>query len=155
MKKLYKYMVKEVVTKYVEVEAENEDEAYQMALEEDMMKNYDDYSLEAKLMEVEYISPNYPQRLNSWEWTLDADSLTYWKRLDTGYTEVIGLVWLDTVEGDEGYNPDGDCWCVCCWIGDPGDEDVVQGWSETCRDISNVMRRKDAEAWLFDYMEMN
>ena len=156
MKKLYKYLVTETVKKWVEVEAEDEQEAYSLAVMEDMSKNFDDYQLDATLEEVEYLRPDYPQRLNGWEWNLDADSLTYWKRKQNGI-EVMGLVWLDTVRGDEGWNEDGDCYCVTAWVGnnDISVEDALEGWSETCRDVSSVMRRKDAENWLFDYMEMN
>ena len=50
--KEYEFRVREVVEKTVFVEADTEEEAEQLALNEDLSKNFDDYSLDAELVSV-------------------------------------------------------------------------------------------------------
>ena len=52
---------------------------------------------------------NCPMEINDWKSTLDNYGMTYWKEWDTHY-DAICLMWIDTVEGDKGYNPQADAW---------------------------------------------
>jgi len=40
---------------------------------------------------------NYPMEVNGWYWSLDADSMSYWKDFDEGHSEAVALCWLETV----------------------------------------------------------
>ena len=117
---------------------------------------------ELELVETKNVTMRtYPIRVGSkhgtWNFLGDADSMQYCITNSRDGIEIVGLVWMDTLEGDEGYNPDGDCWCVACWT-DPHIKDdrqlstALKRWDESCRDISGIMKRKEAEEWLVNYM---
>lgn len=93
----------------------------------------------------------YPMEVNGWHYSLDADSMFYWKDFDDGHSEAVGLCWLDTVEGDEGYNSDGDCYVL---IGAEGrnDEEALNNLFDTTVYWGDVMRREEAEMDLIKYM---
>ena len=99
----------------------------------------------------------YLMEVNGWHWSLDADSMSYWKDFDEKKnfrTEAVALCWLDTVEGDEGYNPEHDCY-VCIWAeGCTADEALTNLYdSNVC--CGDVMRRAEAEKYLIEYMMKN
>lgn len=54
--KKFEFVVRETISKTIYVEAETEEEAKEIALYEDLSKNFDDYALDAfliNIMEVE------------------------------------------------------------------------------------------------------
>lgn len=94
----------------------------------------------------------YPMEINGWLYSLDADSMTYWKQTD-GKFEAICMIWLDTVEGDEGYRPDGDV-----WVGISADDkdfldDALEMLNIMPFNITEVGRRVEVEKWMIEYME--
>lgn len=104
---------------------------------------------------------NYQMEINGWNRNLSVDNLIYTKESESTNSkrgkcvEVIGLVWLDTVEGEEGWNPEGDCWFVAFARDSNADgiDDAIDCWDCYCQGISDVMRCKEAEKWLVEYME--
>ena len=95
---------------------------------------------------------NYPMEVNGWHWSLDADSMSYGKDFDDGHSEAVALCWLDTVEGDEGYNPEGDCYCLI-WAENTDYESALDSLYYSNGTIGDVMRREEAEKYLIKYME--
>ena len=152
MKSIYKFVVTETVKKYVEVEAETQEEAEEIAANEDMDKNYDSYDREVTLLgatSLESIN-GYPKYINGWNLEY-ADNMTYWKKADN-YFRAVCLMWLDTVEGDEGYNPEHDSWVIIEAYGDTIEEAFealdIMPWS-----ISDVMPRKDVEYTMIEWFK--
>lgn len=98
----------------------------------------------------------YPMEVNGWHYSLDADSMSYWKdfegKREFDRTEAVALCWLDTVEGDEGYNSEGDCYVL---IGAEGrnEEEALNNLYDTTVCWGEVMRRAEAEKELIKYME--
>lgn len=95
----------------------------------------------------------YPMEVNGWHWNLDADSMSYWKDFGNGHSEAVALCWLDTVEGDEGYNPDGDCYVLIGAEGHNEEEALNNLYYNTTVCWGDVMRRAEAEKELIKYME--
>ena len=95
---------------------------------------------------------NYPMEVNGWHWSLDADSMSYWKDFDDGHSEAVALCWLDTVEGEEGYNPKGDCYCLI-WAENTDYESALDSLYYSNGTIGDVMCRAEAEKELIKYME--
>ena len=95
---------------------------------------------------------NYPMEVNGWHYNLDVDSMSYWKDFNDGHSEAVALCWLDTVEGDEGYNSEGDCYVL---IGAEGcnDEEALNNLYDTTVCWGDVIRREKAEKELIEYME--
>lgn len=94
---------------------------------------------------------NYPMTINGWEFTLDPIGMTYWKQFGSRY-EVISLFWMDTVKGDEGYYPGGDCWIGISADGNTLD-DAVEMLDIMPFTVVETMRRAEAEKELIKYME--
>ena len=112
------------------------------------------------------VADRFPMEVNGWHFDLDVDGMTYWKKEDE-VISVVGLCWMDCVEGDEGYNPEHDCWLPVLWRGDDywkvddeivdPDDDIGKAmlkWYEECWQLgSSIMRREEAERWLLNYMK--
>lgn len=94
---------------------------------------------------------NYPMEVNGWIYTLDTDNMSYYKLFLDGHTEALALCWLDTVEGEDGYNPEGDCY-VCIWAENTDYESALDSLEYSNMTFGNVMRRTEAEKYLIDYM---
>lgn len=94
---------------------------------------------------------NYPMEINGWEYILDPYGMSYWKERDTHY-DVICLMWIDTVKGDDGYNSQADAWCGVIADGNTLD-DALEMLDIMPFEITNVMRREEAEKELINYME--
>lgn len=157
MKKTFKIKIVETVEKTVEIKADNLYEAEMIAQDEDMGKNYNDYSFTTTLLEERHDNCKYPVYINGWN-LVYPENLTYWKerkpnrnRKNSIYV-AVSLYWLDTIRGDEGYNPEHDSWVILKGIGDTVEEaledlDIMPGV------ISDVGRRDDIENVLFTWME--
>lgn len=150
MKSIYRFCVEETVKKYVEVEAESQEEAEQIALESDLDKNFDYYDRTATL---ETVQPSvwYPMYINGWN-LADSENMTYWKDFGENHSEAVALCWIDIVEGEFGYNPEGDCYCLI-WAENTDYESALESLYYSNATFGNVMRRKEAEAKLIKYME--
>lgn len=96
---------------------------------------------------------NYPMEINGWNYSLDADSMGYYKEFDNHYKAVC-LFWLDTVRGDDGYNPEGDCWIGLVADGNTL-ADAIEMLGIMPFEIVHPMRREEAEKELIKYMEMH
>ena len=94
----------------------------------------------------------YPMEINGWHYDLDADSMGYWKQKDGKY-EAICLMWMDTVEGDEGYNEEGDVWIGISADDKDSLDDAMEMLNIMPFNITEVGRREEAEKWLVEYME--
>ena len=152
MKSIYKFVVTETVKKYVEVEAETQEEAEEIAANEDMDKNYDSYDREVTLLgatSLETIN-GYPKYINGWNLEYP-ENMTYWQKCDNFFV-AVSLYWLDTVEGDEGYNPEGDSWVILKAYGDTLEE-ALEGLDIMPFPISDVMPRKDAEYTMIEWFK--
>ena len=100
---------------------------------------------------------DYPMEVNGWNYSLDADSMSYWKDFGENRrfrTEAVALCWLDTVEGDDGYNPEGDCYC-CIWAEGCDAQEALDGLYDSNACFGDVMRREEAEKHLIEYMMRN
>ena len=102
---------------------------------------------------------NNPMEINGWNLYTDNDGLIYWKDYGDCCT-VIGTVWLDIVEGDEGYNKEHDCYCVSCVndgyinsVNYEGIESSIDCWDCYGRSISDVMRWEEIKKWMFEFMK--
>ena len=95
---------------------------------------------------------DYPMEVNGWNYSLDTDSMSYWKDFDDGHSEAVALCWLDSVEGDDGYNPEGDCYCLI-WAENTDYESALDSLYYSNGTIGDVMRREEAEKELLKYME--
>lgn len=93
----------------------------------------------------------YPVLVNGWNYLDDPESMSYYKVFGK-HVEVICLLWLDTVRGDEGYNEEGDA-----WIGVSADGNSIDDAEEMLNimpcEITEVGRRVEAEKWLIEYMK--
>ena len=152
MKSIYKFFVTETVKKYVEVEAETQEEAEEIAANEDMDKNFDSYDREVTLLgaiSLETVN-GYPKNINGWnlEYT---ENMTYWKKGNNSY-RAVSLYWLDTVEGDEGYNSEHDSWVILEAYGDTLEE-ALEALDIMPFPISDVMPRKDAEYTMIEWFK--
>lgn len=94
---------------------------------------------------------NFPMEINGWNYSLDADSMGYVKEFDD-HCEAICLFWLDRVEGEEGYNSEGDCWVG---LGADGETfaDAIEILEIMPYEVVSLMRRAEAEKELIKYME--
>ena len=95
---------------------------------------------------------NYPMEINGWNYSLDADSMSYYKNFGDNKVEAVALCWLDIVEGEEGYNPEGDCYC-CIWAENTDYESALDSLYYSNTTFGSVMRRKEAEKYLIEYMK--
>lgn len=100
---------------------------------------------------------NYQMEINGWNFSGDNEAMSYWK--DFGEkrnfrTEAVALCWLDTVEGDQGYNPEGDCYC-CIWSEGFDAQNALDGLYNSNACFGDVMRREEAEKFLIEYMKRN
>lgn len=95
---------------------------------------------------------NYPMEVNGWHWSLDADSMSYWKVFGSDHEEAVALCWLDTVQGDDGYNPEGDRYCLI-WAENSSYESALDCLYYSNMAFGDVMRRAEAEKELIKYME--
>ena len=152
MKSIYRFCVVETVKKYVEFEADNLDEANEIALMVSVDKNPDSCEREANLLGVESLETinNYPKYINGWNLEY-AENMTYCKKGNNSY-KAVSLYWLDTVEGDEGYNPEHDSWVILEAYGDTVDE-ALEALDIMPFPISDVMPRKDAEYTMLEWFK--
>ena len=152
MKSIYRFCVVETVKKYVEFEADNLDEANEIALRVSVDKNPDSCEREASLLGVESLESinGFPKYINGWNLEY-AENMTYWKKGNNSY-KAVSLYWLDTVRGDEGYNPEGDSWVILEAYGDTVDE-ALEALDIMPFPISDVMPRKDAEYTMLEWFK--
>lgn len=94
---------------------------------------------------------NYPMEINGWKYSLDADSMSYYKEC-CDHSVAVCLFWLDTVKGDDGYNPEGDCWIGFAAIGDTL-TDAIEMLDIMPFEIVHPTCREEAEKELIKYME--
>lgn len=94
---------------------------------------------------------NYPMEINGWNYSLDADSMGYVKEFDN-HCEAVCLFWLDCVQGEDGYNPDGDCYIGLVADGNTL-ADAIEALDIMPFEIVHPMRREEAEKELIRYME--
>jgi len=152
MKSIYKFVVTETVKKYVEVEAESQEEAEEIAANEDMDKNFDSYDREVTLLGATSLETvnGYPKHINGWNLEYP-ENMTYWKKGKNSF-RAVSLYWLDTVDGDEGYNPEHDSWVILDAYGDTLEE-TLEALDIMPFPISDVMPRKDAEYTMIDWFK--
>ena len=100
---------------------------------------------------------NYPMEINGWNYSGDADCMSYWKDYNQAKSEwrqsvAVSLCWLDTAKGDDGYNPEGDVYC-CLEAEGRNAQDALNNLYDTNCCFGDVMRRDEAEKYLIKYME--
>ena len=140
----YKFEVVETVKKIVEVEANSREEAEQMAAEEDMSKNYDDYSMEVNLLEETSPDSQYPVCIGDWK-LIYPENLTYVREKNGSYSAICMF--------NIGDNGDGfDYWIVHEASGDTVD-DALEMLNIMPFPISDEMTRTDLEYTLLKYLE--
>lgn len=166
MKHVYKFKVVEHVEQFVEIEADDFEIAELLAYETDMGKNPDNYELTATLVEEWDEGDAFlPVEINGWKRYSNDGGYIYWKDYPDHRT-VIGTVWLDTVEGDEGYNKEHDCYCVA--LANDGNikngipehewdtlEESIECWNDYSQAITDTVRWEAVKEWLLNYMEEN
>lgn len=142
---IYEFIVKEVVAKRVVVEANTEEEAEQIALEEDMSKDFDDYSLTAELLEVGSDVDVWPSEGDN--------NMTYWKRVRIPCTEehvvAVCLMEANGAEADDGTGAMR--WSVLIADGSSPDE-ALEALDIMPACIADGLPRMEAEAALYAYM---
>lgn len=144
MKKIYKFHLIEQVEKYVEVEAENAEEAEMLASNTDMRIEPDYYELEVRQIEERFIDNELPLIVNGWHLEYP-ENLTYWKQFKDGGFKAVCIYKLeDTIE-------DEDRWVTNCGYGDTSEEAIEQlGIMPWC--FSDVMTKSDVMEALLNYM---
>lgn len=152
MKNMYKFVVVETVKRWVEIEAETQEEAEEMALDVDMEKNPDFYEREAVCLETVSLDTvdGCPKYVNGWNLEC-AENMTYWKN-EKDFFVAVCLYWLDTVEGDEGYNPEQDSWVILKAYGDTLEE-AIESLDFMPMTISDVMPKKDAAYTMIEWFK--
>lgn len=144
MKSIYKFVVTETVKKYVEVEAETQEEAEEIAANEDMDKNYDSYDREVTLLGATSLETvnGFPKYINGWNLEY-AENMTYWKEGNNSFRAVC-LYQLDTIEGND--------WVILEAYGDTLEE-ALEALDVMPFPISDVMPRNDAEYTMIEWFK--
>lgn len=137
----YKFEIVETVKKIVEVEANSREEAEQLAAQEDMSKNYDDYNMEITFLRETSPVCQYPVNTNKWE-LIHPENLTYAKRCNNGMYHVICMYHLG----------DSDLWIATSADGDTLD-DALEMLDIMPLPISDEMSRNDLEYTILQYVE--
>lgn len=151
MKNTYRYCVVETIKKWVEIEAENRDEAEELALNTDMDKNPDFYEREAILASETIEDEVTPVHVGNWN-RYDPETMTYWKQDGNVYTAIC-LLWYDAGINEEG-RPLTDTFVIIEGTGDDL-ESALENLDIMPFCISDVMTKANATKTMMEYMKGN
>ena len=99
----------------------------------------------------------FPMHVNGWEYSLNYDSMLYYKPTLEGW-KLIDMTWLDLTKGDEGYKRDAN-YVVCMVELDDNQnlEEAMQEFDEWYHTdgfcISEMLTRDEAENFILEYMK--
>lgn len=95
---------------------------------------------------------NYPTNVNGWISNMDFDNMSYSKVFNNYHSEAVALCWMYVDEGEEGYNPEGDCYTLI-WAENTEYESALDSLYYSNATFGGIMRREEAVKELYKYME--